>query len=127
MLKNTWLFPAVESVHLMGLALAVGTIALLDAGVLGWVRLPEEHARRLEAWTHRGLAWMVLTGGALFFADASRYLHNVAFLVKIALLAAALAFHFTIRRRAEQWGAAVSLALWIAVVVCARLIADFDA
>ena len=111
----------------MGLALAVGTIALLDAGVLGWVRLPDEYARKLAAWTHRGFAWMVLTGAALFFADASRYLHNVAFLVKIALLAAALAFHFTPRRREKKWRAAVSLALWTAVVVGARLIADFDA
>jgi hypothetical protein len=121
--KNTWLFPAIESVHLIGMALVVGTIALLDLRALGWI---PASAMPAETWTRRGLIAMVLTGLAMFFADTVRYVHNAAFWLKMAVLAVALVFHFTIHRRGSKWAAVLSLTLWTSLVVCGRLIADFD-
>jgi len=109
--------------HLIGLALLVGTIVLLDLVVLGWISIPDVH---LDKWTRHGFAVMFLTGPVMFFSDVTRYTHNGAFLVKMGLLAAALVFHFTIQLRGRKWAALLSLALWSAVVVCGRLIADFD-
>ncbi len=68
---------------------------------------------------------MLVTGIALFWADAGRYLVNPAFQLKMGLVAAGLVFHF-FGRRSSRSGAAISLALWTAVVVCSRLIEDFD-
>jgi len=110
----------VQSLHVVGLALFVGTVALADYSVLR-----RESARALDAWTYWGLALMLATGIALFGADASRYLANPAFQLKMGLVVAGLAFHF-VGPRSSRAGAAFSLALWTAVVFSSRLIEDFD-
>jgi hypothetical protein len=114
----------------MGLALLVGSIAFLDWCLL-IRRSVAEASRALKPWMHAGLAVMFLTGPAMYFADSARYRSNAAFQVKMILLLVALAFHFTIHRRALERGqgrpaALISLALWTSVVLAARAIADFD-
>jgi hypothetical protein len=122
-LDNSWLFPVIESIHVIGLAAFVGTIVLEDLRKLG-LKIPE--TRQLKPWTHSGLAAMLLTGAALFLSDTPRYLHNPAFQVKVPLLVLALAAHFTLRRSGTRFAAALSLTLWTCVVLAARAIADFD-
>ncbi len=122
-LENSWIFPVVESIHVIGLAAFVGTIVLDDLRTVG-LKIPD--SRHLKLWTHAGLAVMLLTGGAMFFSDSARYLHNPAFQVKVALLVVALAAHFTLHRRGTRFAAVLSLALWTSVVLAARAIADFD-
>lgn len=122
-LENSWIFPVVESIHVMGLAAFVGTVILEDLRTLD---LRCSDTRSLKAWTHTGLAVMLLTGAAMFFSDTTRYLHNPAFQVKIALLVVALAAHFTLHRRGTRFASVLSLALWTCVVLAARAIADFD-
>jgi hypothetical protein len=119
-LKNTWLFPVVQSLHVVGLALFAGTVALSDYSVLRG--RPAQAALLL---TNTGLGLILATGIALFAADAARYLGNPAFLIKLGLVAAGLLFHF-LGRRSGKTGAAFSLALWTAVVVSSRLVEDFD-
>jgi len=120
--ENSWLFPVIESIHVMGLAAFVGTIVLADLHTLG--AIPDTGP--LTRWTHGGLAVMLVTGAAMFFSDTSRYLHNPAFHVKLTILLVALAAHFTLRRRGTRFTAILSLVLWSAVVLAARAIADFD-
>jgi len=122
-LENSWLFPVIESIHVIGLAAFAGTIVLEDLRTLG-LRFPD--TRHLKPWTHGGLAVMLLTGVAMFLADTTRYLHNPAFQVKVALLVVALAAHFTLHRRGTRFAAVLSLTLWTCVVLAARAIADFD-
>lgn len=122
-LENSWIFPVVESIHVIGLAAFVGTIVLDDLRTLGR-RFP--NTRHLKLWTNAGLAVMLLTGAAMFFADEARYLRNPAFQVKVALLVVALVAHFTLHRRGTRFAAVLSLALWTSVVLAARAIADFD-
>jgi hypothetical protein len=127
------LFPTIQSVHLCGLALLVGTIVLVDWQLLRARKTAAPLARALLPWTRAGFAVMVLTGLLQFFTDTGRYLHNGAFRIKIGLLALAVVSHFTIRRRALGGKAAPALAaclssvLWTSVVLAARAIADFDA
>jgi len=120
--ENSWLFPVMESIHVMGLAAFVGTIVLADLHTLG--AIPD--VGPLTRWTHGGLAVMLVTGAAMFFSDTARYLHNPAFHVKVTILLVALAAHFTLRRSGTRFAAAVSLTLWTCVVLAARAIADFD-
>lgn len=121
-MENTWLFPLIEALHVVGLALLVGTIALSDLGVLGWMPRP----RPLGRYTHFGLALTLSTGALLFAAGFHRYLANPAFVVKMAVLAAALAAHYTLRRRETRGTAGLSLVLWTLVVLSARAVIDFD-
>jgi|KBSMisStandDraft_5_1062788.scaffolds.fasta_scaffold97726_4 hypothetical protein len=122
-LENSWLFPVIESIHVIGLAAFAGTVVLGDLSTLGLVRA---ETRSLTRWTHSGLALMLITGALMFFSDTARYLHNPAFHVKIALLVAALIVHFALRRSGTRLAAFLSLTLWTTVVLAARAIADFD-
>ena len=121
--ENSWLFPVVESIHVIGLAAFVGTVVLDDLRTLG-LRIPD--TRSLKPWAHSGLAAMLVTGAAMFLSDTTRYLHNPAFHVKVALLVVALATHFTLRRPGTRFAAVASLTLWTSVVLAGRAIADFD-
>ncbi|HYR83289.1 MAG TPA: hypothetical protein VE422_04345 [Terriglobia bacterium] len=120
MLKNSLLFPAIQSVHLVGIALFVGTTVLVDLRTLGF------GLRRHVESSLAGLVVMLITGPILFLSDAPRYLANPAFLVKMALLTLALAFHFTIHRKHNRPAALLSMILWSCVVIGGRAIADFD-
>lgn len=121
-MENTWLFPALEAVHLVGLALLVGTIALGDARVLGW--LPP--GAPLAAHTRLGLWLTLATGALLFAANVERYVRNPAFLVKMILLCGAVWVHYRWRPQRTRASAACSLAMWTLVSLAARAIIDFD-
>jgi len=131
---SAWLFPVIESFHILGLALLVGTIAILDLRLLGLGlrgRTEAETARDLAPWTLAGLGVMLATGPLLFSSDPMRYYQNPAFAFKMRVLLLAVISHFTIHRRAAgslRWrktAAYLSLALWSAVIAGARWIATY--
>jgi hypothetical protein len=130
-----WVFPAVQSLHFIGFAMSIGTIAIVDLRILGFGtgRLsPPDLAAGLAPWTLAGLGVMLTTGPLMFSTDAIAYHYNPAFQFKMVCLMTALIFHFTLHRRAVRPGfppiaaklaAATSLALWSAVVAGGRMIA----
>jgi len=130
-----WAFPVVQSLHFMGFALSIGTIAIVDLRLLGIAmrrQTAAELAADLNRWTWIGIAVMLVTGPLMFSADAVRYHYNPSFQFKMICLTLALLFHVTLRRRAVRPGArplsaklagGVSLALWTAVVAGGRMIA----
>jgi hypothetical protein len=99
-LENTWLFPALEALHLVGMAWYVGAIMLA------------QKPQRAGLWL------MLATGVLMFVAGYQRYPSNPAFLVKLALLAALL----FVRR--PRW---LVLSLWVAAILASRAVIDFDA
>ena len=139
-IKQSWLFPAIQSVHVIGLILLVGTICLIDLRLLGTVLRREPVASLASAvapWTSAGLLIVLVTGPVLFGSDLPRYVKNPAFVLKMGLLAVALGAHFTLHRGATQvddWSRTVrhklaaflSLILWSSIVLAGRAIADFD-
>lgn len=136
-----WLYPIVEIVHITGIALLVGSIAMFDLRVLGLSRaLPVRRlARHLLPWTFTGFAIVAASGAMMFSAHATEFWSNPAFPVKLALIGLAglnaAAFHFGPYARAEHWdtasaapapakaAAALSIALWIGAISCGRLLA----
>jgi len=135
-IKQSWLFPVIQSVHIIGLTMLVGTIFLVDLRLLeiGMKRHDvSDLASRLSPFTSGGLLTVLVTGPLMFGSDLSRYLNNPAFLLKMGLLVVALAAHFTLHRRVVRDGAhrqklaaVLSLILWSSVVLAGRAIADFD-
>ncbi len=133
--NHEWAFPVVQSLHFIGFALLVGTIAVVDMQLLGFSVLrqtPAELAADLAPWTGAGIAVMLTTGPLMFSADAVNYYFNPALRFKMACLVVALLFHFTLHRRAvrpdvssmaAKLAAATSLVLWVTVVAAGRMIA----
>ena len=133
---SPWIFPTIESGHLLGLCALGGTLLIVDLRMLG-VGLTNQSlaalARAVHPWLEASLALIVSTGILLFASEAGRVLHTPSFWVKIATLAAAILYTFTVRRRvAERSGAdtsrltrataTVSLLLWFTVAAAGRWI-----
>src|SRR5277367_618729 len=80
-IKNSiWIFPVVESIHILGIVLLVFTVALVDLRVLGWTspggdlmrRRPlAEIAGKLLPWMWRAVAIVIVTGILLFSSEAA--------------------------------------------------------
>lgn len=138
-----WLYPVVEIAHVVGIALLFGSIALLDLRLLGVSRrIPvRQLAAHVLPWTAASFLLIVPSGLLLFIAHAGDLIASPVFAVKICLILAAgtnaAVFHAGAFRGAERWdtdarppfaaraAAALSLALWIAVISCGRLLAYF--
>jgi hypothetical protein len=137
--NSLYLFPLIESVHVIGLTMVFGTIVIIDLRLLGLAST----RRRFSAlavdvlkWTWLAFGVTVTTGLLMFVTNAGAYFPNVYFRAKMALLALSglntLAFQLTARRSIGSWDrnnaapaagkavAAVSLVLWISVIVLGR-------
>ncbi len=131
MRESVWLYPAVETLHIVGLAALVGGILLLDLRLLGLSRsLPVDGlARHALPVVYAAFAVQAVTGALLFMSDATAIAANGAFRLKLVLIVAAvlnaLAFNLGAFRHSPQAPvfAAASILLWVGVVVCGRLIA----
>ena len=130
-----WAFPVVESLHFIGFAFLIGTIAIVDFRMLGLAmrRQPvAQLAADLAPWTRIGLAMMLITGPMMFSADAVTYSVNPSFRLKMIFLVVAILYNFTLHRmavRSEKPGVAgtlaaiASLLLWTSVLGAGRMIA----
>ena len=132
---SEFIFPALECIHIIGFAIAIGTIAILDFRLLGLGLMRQsvaDLARDLAPWTLAGLASMLLSGPVMFSSDPDMYYLNISFQVKMVLLLLAIVFHYTIHRKVTFKGAypgrgkliaCVSLALWMGVIAGGLFIA----
>ncbi len=130
---HTWAYPALESVHLVGVALLVGNLVAFELRVWGRVAdLPVRALARLSlAVALTGFAVAALSGTLMFASQPGELLANRAFLVKMGLLllAGTNAALFHARdglRKLDGWAraqTALSTGLWIAVIICGRWIA----
>ena len=141
--ESIWVYPIVESVHVLTLSLFLGLTIIFDLRLLGAslsATPVSQVLRRLGPWMLAGFTVMVMSGSLLFYAAPVRTYSNIFFRLKMTfLLMAAInvaVFHFTTASATmPQWdldrtppvrarlAGAVSLALWAAVAVCGRMIA----
>src|SRR5271155_555334 len=87
--RHEWVFPFVESIHICGFALLVGTVFVLDMRLLG-VFFPRQTvsqlAKQLAPWITTGIVIMLITGPYLFSSDPHDYVQVAAFRDKMVLL-----------------------------------------
>ncbi len=139
--ESALLFPLLESTHVIGLAFMLGAVFVLDLRLLG-VASTDRSFRGVSTevlpWTWAAFCLTVVTGALMFTTNATVYFGNTAFRVKIGLLALAglnvLIFELTVGRSVSSWdrltsapragrvAAAVSVVLWVGVVVAGRVI-----
>lgn len=140
--ESLYVYPLVESAHVLTLALFVGLAVMLDLRLLGLTmrHVPvSEVTARLLPWTKAGFLMMVITGALLFYAIPVRTYQSIFFRVKVTMLLLAglnvWLFHSRAERRVADWdlapvtplaarvSAIVSLVLWAGIVVSGRMIA----
>ncbi len=141
MRDSLWLFPAIETAHIVGFSILVGSVVLFDLRVLGISRsLPVRLlGRHLLPWSVGALLLIVPTGLMMFSSAATEIIDNRAFQLKMGLLvlagANAASFHLAWYRGAGAWDqhvptpggarlqAAASILIWLGIITCGRMIA----
>jgi hypothetical protein len=141
--QSVWAYPAANVGHIVALTLFAGSVAIMDVRLLGAFAAapPADVVRPARRAAMLALLLMAITGSVLFTAEASHVGLNPVFQIKAALIAlgllnaifagralnAALAdtpAHVPLPTRVRL-AALLSLAIWISVAACGRLIAYF--
>jgi hypothetical protein len=139
--ESVWVYPGLEIIHVVGLAISVGLVVVVDLRLigLGVRRTPVSGlARQILPWASLGFFCMVLSGGLLLWSETVRCFMSQFFWIKMALLLLAmlnaLIFHFTVYRKVEAWDQApvaprgarlagwTSLVLWLGIIFSGRAI-----
>ena len=140
--ESLFLFPPDRiDLHVFGLALVFGTIAIIDLRLLGIASTQRPFTRMASdilKWTWAAFALTVLTGALMFITNAPVYYRNSYFRMKMLLLALSginmLVFELTAARTIHGWdkspsapragkaAAALSLAMWIGIIFMGRLV-----
>ena len=136
-------YPLVNTGHIVGIALLFGGIVPLDLRLLGfWRSVPATVlAHILVPMAMTGLILAVATGSLLFSVSAVKYAGLGVFQLKMLLVLAATANALLLRRVAgwdddarlldAGWprirvAAGLSIALWLGVILCGRIVAYLD-
>jgi hypothetical protein len=140
--ESLYVYPLLESVHVLTLTLFVGLAVILDLRLLGLTmrEVPvSDFSARVLPWTKLGFAVMLTSGLLLFYAIPVRNYQNIFFRLKVMMLILAglnvWIFHSRVEKRVSEWDraavtplaaratAVVSLVLWACIVVAGRMIA----
>ena len=139
--ESTWMFPTLETLHVIALVTVLGTIFVMDLRMLGWTSnrfAVTKLAKDTLPWTWGAFVFAAITGLLLFASKASSYVANPYFLWKMSMMALAglnmMYFHFITWRTVAHWdrdasmptavkvAAGLSIVFWILVVFFGRAI-----
>lgn len=134
---SIWIYPLVQAIHLVFLALFAGAILIVDLRLLGLTLRSQpvaQVARDARPWLVAGFLGMVCTGVPQLMQNASREYFSEYFWYKMYLIAFGVIFTLTVRHKVAQGAESgpvaklvglVSIVVWGGVVVNARLIGLF--
>ena len=141
--QSTWVYPTANVGHILALTLFAGSVAAMDARLLGAFAgaPPASIVRPARRAAMLGLLLMALTGSVLFTAEASHVAMNRVFQIKAVLIALGIVNALLAARPLDavlaklpafeplparvRLAALASLLIWISVAACGRLIAYF--
>jgi hypothetical protein len=136
---STWIWPACETLHFMGLTLVLGFVGFVDVRLMGFFRtIPIRAVRSLMPVALGGFLLNLTTGLIFLIGHPEQYAHNIAWWCKVGCLAIAglnaLVFEKIIAPRMPEpgdaddgpWAAklvgAVSLVAWLGVLYWGRML-----
>ncbi len=132
--------PVINALHVMALAVVFGTIFIVDLRLLGFPDTKRSYrltSHELLRWTWAAFAVAAITGLLMFAANATTYVNNTAFWLKMGALVLAginmAVFQFLTVRGAGKWDTGptppaarlaglISIALWTSVIFFGRWI-----
>jgi hypothetical protein len=131
--QSLWGFAILETVHILGLTLLLGSVFVLNLTVLGLgMKTPAKKlVRDLAPVLLAGLFLSLASGIPMFMSAAVGYAMNPAMTVKLVLLAAALVIQLAIHlvpgmydgTRLGRTAACVSILFWFGIAYAGRAIA----
>jgi len=138
LISKTWVWPAMEVVHFIGLCLFMGALLIIDLGLIGLIKnLAPKATHQLLKVVFVAFAMNLVTGILFIVGDPGRYFINIGFQIKLTLMFfAALNAFWYMRRVAPKIEVldsfqpytetkivgVLSLLLWFGVLMAGRLI-----
>jgi hypothetical protein len=139
---NSWAIPAIQSIHIVGIAIVLGSVFMIDLRILGWAGMDQtlgQTTRRFGPWLTGALWLMFATGILMVIGEPVRELITFSFWLKMFLVALgaliAVIFLRAVRRREQRWEeivekrravrwlALITFLLWACIIILGRLIA----
>ena len=135
---NSWAIPTIQSIHIVGIAIVLGSVFMIDLRLLGWAGMDQtlrQTTSRFGPWLTGALWLMLVTGILMVIGEPVRELITFSFWLKMFLVAVgtviAVILQRTIRKRedSEAGGrllkplAVITFSIWACIIVLGRLIA----
>jgi hypothetical protein len=139
---NSWAIPAIQSIHIVGIALVLGSVFMIDLRILGWAGMDQtlrQTTSRFGPWLTGALCLLLVTGLLMVIGEPLRELMTFSFWLKMSLVAAGTAiaatFQVTLRRHERRWEetlvkskfikglAILTFLIWACIIILGRLIA----
>jgi uncharacterized protein DUF6644 len=137
--ESIWLFPIVETTHVLALALSVGVLIWFDLRLLGWGMkhqpVSQVH-KQVMPLAFVGFIVMFISGVALFWSEAEKCYSSGFFRLKVLFLFLAAInagiFELTTKKTIEDWdkypvppirarmAGLISIISWAAVIIAGR-------
>jgi hypothetical protein len=139
---EAWMLPVIQSLHITGIGIAVGSALMITLRLLGWLGTDQtllESQRRFGPWLTGALYLLLASGGLLIVAEPIRELITFSFWLKMTCVAVMVlvfaTFQASVRKHAAQWeqtlskrrsvrlAAVLTFVLWGCIIILGRLIA----
>jgi hypothetical protein len=141
-IHEAWTLPVIQSLHITGIGIAVGSALMITLRLLGWVGTDQtllQSQRRFGPWLTGALYLLLASGGLLIVAEPIRELITFSFWLKMACVLAMVltfaAFQASVTKNGARWeqtlarrpgirlAALLTFVLWGCIIVLGRLIA----
>ena len=139
---NSWIIPAIQSLHIVSIGLLIGSVLMIDLRILGWAGMDQtlrQTVNRFGPWLTGALCTLLATGSLLVVGEPVRELISFSFWMKMSLVALStvvvIVFRLRLRRNEQAWEEAVkhrhsihwlavlTFVIWVCIIILGRLIA----
>jgi hypothetical protein len=133
---NAWAIPAIQSIHIVGIGIVMGSVLMIELRILGLAGRDQtlrQTADRFVPWLTGALYLMLATGALMVIAEPVRELITISFWVKMFLVAVGAVAAGVFQRKVEggdlmdgggaRFAAVLMFVVWVAIIVLGRLIA----
>ena len=135
---NSWAIPTIQSIHIVGIAIVLGSVLMIDLRILGWAGMDQtlrQTTNRFSPWLTNALWLMLATGILMVIGEPVRELITFSFWLKMFLVVvgalSAIVFQRAVRNHEEsmekrgsmKFLAILTFLMWTFIIVLGRLIA----
>jgi len=139
---NGWVIPTIQTIHIVGIGVVLGSVFMIDLRVLGWAGMDQtlrQTTTRFGPWLTAALYVQLATGVLMVIGEPVRELVTFSFWLKMVFVAVgtliAAIFQITLRNHEQKWEgtlvnrrsikclAVLTLLIWVCIIILGRLIA----
>ena len=139
---SSWVIPTIQSIHIVGIGVVLGSVFMIDLRVLGWAGMDQtlrQTATRFGPWLTAALCLLLATGVLMVIGEPVRELVTFSFWLKMFFVAVgtliAAIFQIRLRKQEQKWEeilvnrgsikflAVLTFLIWVCIIILGRLIA----